>query len=185
MITSLQARSLGWMAVLAICLALVVILSFKVHAVKSEVLLAERQILALKRETLLLETEFETRASQRQLAAWNAVEFGYEAPRADQFLDGERQLASLGQRPAPGAPAPIRLARADGASDAQSQTLPAAPMRSPLSGAKVTLASAASEKDAGEVFAEAFGDFLVEASPIRPAQAQTLSAKAAAKGLAE
>jgi hypothetical protein len=36
------------------------------------------------------------------------------------------------------------------------------------------------------VFTEAFGDFLIEASPIRPAQAQTLSAKAvSAKGLGE
>ncbi|KPQ26557.1 MAG: hypothetical protein HLUCCX21_05290, partial [Porphyrobacter sp. HL-46] len=41
MMTGIQARSLGWMAVLAMCLALVTILSFKVHAVKSEVLLAE------------------------------------------------------------------------------------------------------------------------------------------------
>jgi hypothetical protein len=179
MMTGIQARSLGWMAVLAICFALVVILSFKVHAVKSEVLLAEREILALKRETLLLETEFETRASQRQLAAWNAVEFGYEAPRADQFLDGERQLASLGQRRGPDAPAPIMLARAETGSEAAPAE--AAPMRSPVSGAKVTLASAASEKDAGQVFTEAFGDFLIEASPIRPAQAQTVNAK----GMAE
>ncbi len=66
MMSSSQARSLGWMAVLAICFALVVILSFKVHAVKSEVLLAERQVIALQRETILLETEFQTRASQRQ-----------------------------------------------------------------------------------------------------------------------
>lgn len=184
MMTGIQARSLGWMAVLAICMAAVTILSFKVHAVKSEVLLAEREILALKRETLLLETEFETRASQRQLAAWNAVEFGYEAPRADQFLDGERQLASLGQRRGPDAPAPIMLARAD--VDGDSAPVETAPMRSPVSGAKVTLASAASEKNAGQVFTEAFGDFLIEASPIRPAQAQTLSAKAAgAKGLGE
>lgn len=184
MMTGIQARSLGWMAVLAMCIAAVTILSFKVHAVKSEVLLAEREILALKRETLLLETEFETRASQRQLAAWNAVEFGYEAPRADQFLDGERQLASLGQRLGPDAPAPIMLARAETA-DASAPG-EAAPMRSPVSGAKVTLASAASEKDAGQVFTEAFGDFLIDASPIRPAQAQTLSAKVAGtKGLGE
>ena len=171
MISSSQARSWGWMAVLALCAGLVVILSFKVHAVKSEVLLAERQLIALERETLLLETEFETRASQRQLAEWNTVEFGYSAPRARQFLDGERQLASLGQGLGPDAPAPIRLARAD-ASDAAGAA-PEAPMRSPVSGAAVTLASAASEKDAGEVFAQAFGDFLIEASPIRPARAQT------------
>ena len=166
-----QARSLGWAAVLAICASLVVVLSFKVHAVRSEVLLAERQLIALERETLLLETEFETRASQRQLAEWNAVEFGYAAPRAGQFLDGERQLASLGEVRSPGAPSPIRLARADAGEAAEAAG--DAPMRSPVSGAKVTLASLEVEKDAGEVFAEAFGDFLIDASPIRPAKAET------------
>ncbi|WP_296717857.1 hypothetical protein [Erythrobacter sp.] len=191
MMTGTQARSLGWVAVLAICFALVVILSFKVHAVKSEVLLAERQILSLERENLLLETEFETRASQRQLAVWNAVEFGYGAPRADQFLDGERQLASLGQRRGPDAPSPIRLARSDVTADGDIASADAEPMRSPLSGAPVTLASAASEKDAGQVFTEAFGDFLIDASPIRAAQAQTLSASQqraasmSAKGIGE
>jgi hypothetical protein len=174
MMTSSQARSLGWAAVLAICFALVVVLSFKVHAVKSEVLLAERQLIALQRETLLLETEFETRASQRQLAEWNTVEFGYAAPRAGQFLEGERQLASLGEVRGADAPAPIRLARADSAASASAMaSAPAdAAMRSPVSGAKVTLASASSEKDAGAVFAEAFGDFLIDASPIRPARAE-------------
>ncbi|MFM7378552.1 MAG: hypothetical protein ACKO1O_10580 [Erythrobacter sp.] len=183
MMTSTQARSLGWAAILAICLAAVVVLSFKVHAVRSEVLLAERQLIALERETLLLETEFETRASQRQLAEWNAVEFGYEAPRAGQFLDGERQLASLGEVRGPDAPAPIRLASADAAEVAAAD----APMRSPVSGEKVTLASASAEKDAGAVFADAFGDFLIEASPIRPARAETpaRSGKAAAKGKGE
>jgi hypothetical protein len=180
-ISSHQARSLGWFAVLAICLALVTVLSFKVHAVKSEVLLAERQLIALERETLLLETEFQTRASQRQLAEWNNVEFGYEAPRARQFLDGERQLASLGERPGPNAPTPIRLARAEPADLADAAD---APMRSPITGARVTLASAAGEQGAGEVFSEAFGDFLIEASPIRPARAQTASV-ASIKGISE
>ncbi len=184
MISRNQARSLGWAAVLAICFALVTILSFKVHAVKSEVLLAERQLIALQRETLLLETEFETRASQRQLAEWNTVEFGYGAPRARQFLDGERQLASLGQRLGPDAPTPIRLARAD-VGDGDNTSAPpekAAPMRSPVSGAPVTLALAASQKDAGAVFTEAFGDFLIDASPIRPARAQSAKASLAGAG---
>ena len=183
-----QLRSLGWAAVLAVCVALFAILSVRVHAVKSEVLLAERKIIALKRESMLLETEFETRASQRQLVEWNAVEFGFTAPRADQFLDGERQLASLGQPRAPGAPAQIRLARAETPDDAV-----AAPARrgdsamvSPLSGEKVTLASARSEADAGAMFADAFGDFLIEASPIRPARAQgTAMPAASAPGTSE
>lgn len=190
MMNSSQARSLGWVAVLAICCVAVIVLSFRVHAVKSEVLLAERQLIALKREKLLLETEFQTRASQRQLAEWNQVEFGYDAPRAGQFLDGERQLASLGEVRSPDAPSPIRLARADTGDTGDAPARTEAPMRSPVSGAKVTLASASSEKDAGAVFAQAFGDFLIEASPIRPAKAESprftkSAAGAAAKGLGE
>lgn len=188
MMNSTQARSLGWAAVLAVCLAVMTVLSFKVHAVKSEVLLAERQLIALEREKLLLETEFETRASQHQLAEWNQVEFGYGAPRSGQFLDGERQLASLGEVRGPDAPNPIRLAQADAADGTAVAAVAAeVPMRSPVSGAKVTLASASSEKSAGAVFTQAFGDFLVDASPIRPAKAETprLPKALAAQGLGE
>ncbi|MEA1617486.1 hypothetical protein SOQ14_00980 [Erythrobacter sp. T5W1-R] len=173
-----QMHSLGWAAVLAMCLGVFAVLSVRVHAVKSEVLLAERKIIALKRESMLLETEFETRASQRQLVEWNAVEFGFVAPRADQFLEGERQLASLGQPLGPGAPAQIRLARATTESDesAASAGRQQTAMVSPLSGEKVTLAAARADADAGAMFADAFGDFLIEASPIRPARAQSAAA---------
>ncbi len=81
---------------LAVCFALLLALTFKVNAVKSDVRLAERQIIAAQQAKLMLETEFETRASQQQLSDWNAVEFGYSAPRADQYLESERQLAALG-----------------------------------------------------------------------------------------
>lgn len=164
-----RIRQMGWMAVMAACVALFAVLSFNVHAVKSEVLLAERQIIALERETLMLETEFQTRASQRQLAEWNALELGYEAPRADQYLDNDRQLASLGQPLGPDAPAPIRVALADAASG----EVASREMVSPVSGEKVTLAALETQEDAGAVFTDAFGDFLIEASPIRAANAQT------------
>ena len=165
-----RIRQIGWVAVLAACLALFAVLSFNVHAVKSEVQLAERQIISLERETQMLETEFQTRASQRQLSDWNAVELGYEAPRADQYLDNERDLAMLGQPLGPDAPSPIRVARTD---LAEANTQPGE-MTSPVTGEPVTLASVnAEDADAGVVFTEAFGDFLIEASPIRPANAQT------------
>lgn len=162
-----RLRQIGWLVVMATCLGLFFALSFRVHAVKSEVRLAEREIIALKNETLMLETEFQARANQRQLADWNAVEFGYEAPRADQYLEDERQLASLGLPPAPGAPAPIRVARAD-------TNMPALanndrPMVSPLTGQPVQLAVA--QKNPGGGIAEAFGDLLAEASPVRTALA--------------
>src|SRR3546814_20522565 len=99
------------MVVLAVCLGLFLALSFRVHAVNSEVRLAEREIIKLRRETLMLETEFEVRANQRQLAEWNTVDFGYQAPRADQYLAGDRQLAPLRMPSLPGAPSPIRVAQ--------------------------------------------------------------------------
>ena len=164
-----RLRQIGWAAALLGCLGLFLGLSFRVHAVKSEVLLAEREIIALKSETLELETEFQTRASQRQLADWNAVEFGYHAPRADQYLESERQLASLGSPMGPNAPSPIRVARADIPQD----NAESARMVSPLTGEPVQLAVAA-QVDAESGFAEAFGDLLAEASPVRSAQARTL-----------
>ena len=95
---SARMRSIGWAAVLAVCIALFIGLTFQVNSVKSQVRLAERHIVALEREKMMLETEFETRASQQQLANWNTVEFGYRAPRADPFLENERELAGLGSR---------------------------------------------------------------------------------------
>ncbi|HYD25846.1 MAG TPA: hypothetical protein VEB68_13725 [Croceibacterium sp.] len=105
-----RIRRIGWIAALATCTALYLMLHLKVHAVTSEVVRAERQIVALEQQKLLLETEFETRANQLQLAAWNNVDFGYTAPSAAQFLENERQLASFGTARAPGAPEPIRVA---------------------------------------------------------------------------
>lgn len=126
-----RLRSIGWAVILTVCLALTLVLTFRVNAIKSQVRLAERQIVALKQEKIALETEFETRANQQQLRAVNDVEFGYEAPRAEQYIEGERQLASLGKPRGPGAPAPIRVAHRDEGADEES-TFPA--MVSPLTG---------------------------------------------------
>ena len=125
----LAMRRVGWVAVLAVCFALLVGLSLRVNALRSEVRVAERKIVALRHETMYLETEFETRANQQQLAQWNAVEFGYIAPGAGQYLENERELAALGKAAAADAPAPIRVAAV---SDAPVSALPT--MVSPLTG---------------------------------------------------
>ena len=137
-----RVRSIGWAAVLLICLFITVALTFRVNAVKSQVQLAERQIVRLRQEKLLLETEFQTRANQQQLASLNNVEFGYHAPTAGQYLEGERQLASLGKARGPGAPSPIRVAKA--AIPAETSLLPA--MVSPLTG-KAMAAEAHADSD--------------------------------------
>jgi hypothetical protein len=110
-----RLHSIGWVAVLTVCGALTLGLTLRVNAVKSQVRLAERQIVALQQQKTMLETEFETRANQQQLKALNDVDFGYQAPTAGQYLEGERQLAALAKPRAPDAPAPIRVASAVGA----------------------------------------------------------------------
>ena len=109
-----RIRRIGWFAALAICAMLYLTLHLRVHAVTSEVIRAERQIVALEQHKILLETEFQTRSNQLQLEEWNRVDFGYVAPSAEQFLENERQLASFGSPRAAGAPEPIRVAGAGG-----------------------------------------------------------------------
>lgn len=126
-----RLRSVGWLVLLGLCFALVLVLAFRVNALRSQVHHAEARIVALKQEKLYLETEFETRSNQQQLKAWNDVEFGYAAPNASQYLEGERQLAALSVPATPDAPAPIRVASVDDTVIA-SAAFPA--MVSPLSG---------------------------------------------------
>ncbi len=145
MVYGSRLRQIGWAIVLVICLAGFVALTFRVNTVKSEVRLAERQILALEREKLLLETEFQTRANQQQLADWNRVEFGYRAPRAEQYLENERQLAGLGLPRRADAPNPIRVARAPAPAGGTGM-LPA--MVSPITGDPMTVEDVDSVADA-------------------------------------
>jgi len=105
-----RARSIGWGLIVAAALALTLALTLRVNAVKSQVRLAERQIISLERQKMFLATEFETRANQQQLRALNDVEFGYVAPTAAQYLPGERSLAAFGKPASLTAPQPIRVA---------------------------------------------------------------------------
>ena len=129
-LTQDRLRSIGWFSVLLICFTFTVMLTFKVNAVKSQVRLTERQIASTRQQKLFLETEFEARANQQQLKSLNDVEFGYQAPTAGQYLEGERQLAALGKPRGADAPRPIRVASAAIADD--NSGVPA--MVSPLSG---------------------------------------------------
>ena len=69
--------------------------SLKVAATRSELTRIERQIDRTRDNIRYLESELAVRASMRQLEQWNAETFGYSAPNADQYLENERQLASL------------------------------------------------------------------------------------------
>ncbi len=136
-----RIRRIGWIAILAVCAALYLGLHLKVHSVKSELVRAEREIVALEEQNLLLETEFLTRSSQLQLAQWNRVDFGYRPPEASQFISGERQLAMLGTSPARPAPGDAGAPEIQLASYTPAQAEPRAdgPV-SPLTGKPVEVA---------------------------------------------
>jgi len=137
-----RVHSIGWMTLLLVCGAFSLALMLRVNAVKSQVASREKHIVYLKRDIDFLQTEFQTRSNQQQLKTLNDVEFGYEAPRAEQYIEGERQLAALGKAPAPGAPSPIRYASADGI-EAQGGGTQLMAMVSPITG------NAPSASDAG------------------------------------
>ncbi len=129
-------RRIGWFALLGLCTLVYGVLHFQVWSVSSEVRKAERQIVALEETNMLLETEFLTRSSQVQLAAWNRVDFGYSAPLAAQFIDTERQLAQFAGPRAGDAPAPLRLA---GYSD-DAEVEPFPQLVSPITGRPIDVA---------------------------------------------
>lgn len=141
-------RRIGWVALLTVCTLLYGLLHLQVWSVSSEVKRAERHIVALEQDKLLLETEFLTRSSQAQLAAWNRVDFGFSAPRADQFIASERQLASFGADGEEGREDAMRLA----SFSADQEVAPFPQLVSPITGEPLDDAlvrpAAASEDDA-------------------------------------
>lgn len=136
-LTRNRIQSIGWAFVLTVCVALTVALTLRVNAVKGQVRQTESRIVALQREIRFLEVEYQTRGNQQQLAALNSVEFGYVAPGADQYIEAERQLASLGVPRSPDAPKPIRMAHAV----TQTESLAFSQIVSPVTGKPVAAAA--------------------------------------------
>ena len=141
-----RLHTIGWGTALAICFAIIAVLTMRVNAVKAQVTLTDRQIAQLGQEKLYLETEFETRASQQQLRAMNDVDFGYTAPSAGQYLKSERDFAALGKPAAPDAPSPIRVAAA---SDGAGAAMDRAPQTASFAGRLIGVARAAEPPVAG------------------------------------
>ncbi len=170
MLTTARIRQIGWSVILGLCIAAFAVLSLKVHGVRSLVLQAETRLAQLEKKKQRLETEFQARASQHRLAQWNHVDMGYVAPRADQYLEGGKQLAELGLPTSLETPTPIRVARVDPGAETVS---PDRKMVSPISGAEVTLASVNVPESASGVLGTAIGSLLIEAAPIREAKASS------------
>ncbi|KQM66661.1 MULTISPECIES: hypothetical protein [unclassified Sphingomonas] len=89
----------------------------------------ERSIVQARKDIRALETEFDTRANMAQLERWNGDVLALAAPRAEQYVGGEHQLASL-----PG--------RTEGGNVALAYVVPSAPMEMAAAAPEPTLAEA-------------------------------------------
>jgi hypothetical protein len=144
--TSDRIRSIGWISVLVVCGAMTIALTLRVNAVKSQVHDTEKKIVWVKQDIDFLQTEFQTRSNQQALNQLNDLEFGYKAPVAGQYIEGERQLAALGAVAGPGAPQPIRYANAEKPEGEQGSLLA---MVSPVTGATAAALPEAEKPEKG------------------------------------
>ncbi|KQM18930.1 hypothetical protein [Novosphingobium sp. Leaf2] len=144
--TSDRVRSIGWITTLVVCGAVTLGLTLRVNAVKSQVHDTEKRIVWVRQDIDFLQTEFQTRSNQQALRDLNDIEFGYKAPMAGQYIEGERQLAALGMPAGPGAPAPIRYANAETTGSSDGSSLLA--MVSPVTGATAAALPSAASADA-------------------------------------
>jgi hypothetical protein len=102
-------RPLGWVAGVATAATGLYLVSLQVAAERGKLEAVEAQIGAAKRELRALQTELGSRASLRQLEAWNGEVLSLSAPKAAQFAGSAAQLTALNLDPADGAAAPPAL----------------------------------------------------------------------------
>lgn len=91
-----RLENVGWVVLVFGIAIMLYPLSLSVASLRADIVKKDREIVRVQRQIRYLETEFSARASHHQLESWNEMEFGYSAPRPDQFLSGERALAGLG-----------------------------------------------------------------------------------------
>lgn len=91
-----RLEGIGWLMLVCLVAILLYPLLLSVASLRSDLARTDQKIVSVKREIRYLETEFSARANLRQLEEWNKLEYGYVAPKAAQYLEGERALASLG-----------------------------------------------------------------------------------------
>ena len=100
-----RLRPIGWVAGVAGAALAFYLVSLQVASERTHLESIERKIALTQRQIRHLETEFSARASLRQLEAYNRDVLALSAPKVDQYLTSEVQLASYvpgeGVTPAP------------------------------------------------------------------------------------
>ncbi len=95
MIAIKRLQSIMWILIIAAGALSAYLISLRVATERNAVTAIERQIYATRANIRYREVEFSARSNMRQLDAWNAQDIKYSVPAHGQYLNSERQLASL------------------------------------------------------------------------------------------
>lgn len=88
-------KSVGWVAGIAATALGCYMVNLKVASERASLEDVENRIVLAQRDIRLLQTEIGTRGRLAQLEQWNVKVLALSAPKANQFLEGSFQLATL------------------------------------------------------------------------------------------
>ena len=91
----MRFRAVAWCMGVSAAACTLYLISGQVAAERGRLEATETRIALVHADMRRLKTELGTRASQRQLEQWNGEVLALSAPKANQFLQGRLQLASL------------------------------------------------------------------------------------------
>jgi hypothetical protein len=113
-----KLQGIGLILLVTLCFLLAYPVHLSVSATRGELRAVEREIAETRARNRTIEGDIAVLANVRQLDRWNSDYFGYIAPTAEQYLPGERAIASIEglREPHNDAPdAPVLVALVDGA----------------------------------------------------------------------
>lgn len=91
----MRFRAVAWSLGISAAATGLYLISLQVAAERGRLEQAETRIMLVKADMRRLNTEMGTRGSLRQLEQWNGEVLALSAPKANQYLQGKVQLASL------------------------------------------------------------------------------------------
>ncbi len=91
----MRFRAVAWSLGISAAATGLYLISLQVAAERGRLEATETKIMLVQADTRRLKTELGTRASQRQLEQWNGEVLALSTPKANQYLQGRLQLASL------------------------------------------------------------------------------------------
>ncbi len=167
-------RNIGWFALIFLVVILLYPLSLNVATLRSDLMKVDREILATQKHINYLQAELKTRANLQQLEEWNELLYGFKAPTAAQFADGDRALANLGKKPLKIRPVLVSVNSLNNGEEPSgvigSPFAPLNPVKSEKTIKTKSIEGSSSDKNAAPKKAESIDDLLELIDQIKVAQ---------------